>query len=201
VLSGLNQNNNAALEPAKLLVHYVPMKRIRNPAPWLLGAGSMLVLGGTAFYGCSRSSVPAPVPVTAGLPTGAQLKLRTTKLWLGKEEMIAELALTAEQQQTGMMFRTNMAENEGMLFVFGFPHQAGFWMKNTILPLSAAYIAPDGQILELHDFEPHNTNTVLAASANVQFVLETPQGWFKRHNVREGMFVRTDRGTLLETAR
>jgi len=113
--------------------------------------------------------------------------------------MDAELALTTIQQQTGMMFRTNLAENAGMLFVFPGPFRASFWMMNCPLPLSAAYIDPEGVILEIHDLQRHNTNSVVAASERVQFVLETSQGWFGRHNVTTGMVVRTERGTLTDT--
>ena len=98
-----------------------------------------------------------------------------------------------------MMFRTNMAEGEGMVFVFPMPQRADFWMKNTILPLSAAYIDPDGQILEIHDLQPQDTNSVTAATGNIQYVLETRQGWFKRHNIREGTVIATERGTLRKT--
>ena len=76
------------------------------------------------------------------------------------------------------------------------PHRASFWMKNCPLPLTAAYIDPEGVILELHDFQPHNTNSVVASSDRVQFVLEANQGWFGRHNVTTGMVVRTERGPL-----
>ena len=121
------------------------------------------------------------------------------KLWLGAEEMVTELALTPVQQQTGMMFRTNMAENAGMLFVLPVQQRASFWMMNCPLPLSAAYIDPEGVILEIHDFQPFNTNSVVADSDRVQFVLETNQGWFKRHNVSRGMLIRTEHGTLADT--
>jgi uncharacterized membrane protein (UPF0127 family) len=159
--------------------------------------GLLLVV---TLWGCKQAATPvvdaAPNP---GVPTQAQPKLQTIKLWLGAEEMVTELALTPVQQQTGMMFRTNMAENEGMLFVFGGPHQASFWMMNTILPLSAAYINPEGVIEEIHDLQPHNTNSVTAASDRIQYVLETNQGWFKRHRIAVGTLVRTERGTLRET--
>jgi uncharacterized membrane protein (UPF0127 family) len=121
------------------------------------------------------------------------------KLWLGAEEMVAELALTGIQTQTGMMFRTNMAENAGMLFVFPEPYRASFWMKNCPLPLSAAYIDQEGVILEIHDLLPYNTNSVVASSDQVQFVLEANQGWFGRHHVTTGMVVRTERGPLAQT--
>src|SRR5438067_6839855 len=92
------------------------------------------------------SATSAPAAGYAGLPTKAQPRLQTIKLWLGAEELTTELALTPIQQQTGMMFRTNMLEDEAMLFVFPYPHQASLWMMNTIVPLSAAYINPDGVI-------------------------------------------------------
>jgi uncharacterized membrane protein (UPF0127 family) len=140
----------------------------------------------------ASSSVPQ-------LPTKAQPKLQSIKLWVGAEELVTELALSGIQQQTGMMFRTNMAENEAMLFVFPYPHQAAFWMMNTYVPLSAAYIDPDGAILEIHKLEPHNTNAVEAATDRIQYVLETRQGWFDRHNVRTGMVVRSEFGPLKST--
>src|SRR5262245_57287368 len=73
-------------------------------------------------------------------PTKAHPKLRTTKLDVGAEVITAELALTPAQVGTGMMFRTSMREDEGMLFVFPRPHRTAFYMKNTTLPLTAAYI-------------------------------------------------------------
>ena len=75
--------------------------------------------------GCKKPAPPATSPAAIpGLPTAAQPKLQTMKLWLGAEEMDAELALTGVQQQTGMMFRTNLAENAGMLFVLPVPQRA-----------------------------------------------------------------------------
>jgi len=171
------------------------MKRWR-----ILAVGLAATLLGVGVGGCRKAA-----PETAGtelepdLPTAAQPKLQTLNLWLGAEEMVAELALTARQVQTGMMFRTNLAENAGMLFVFSVPHRASFWMKNCPLPLSAAYLDPEGVILEIHDLQPHNTNPVAASSERVQFVIEANQGWFQRHQVKEGMVVRTEHGTLLET--
>lgn len=160
---------------------------------------AVAVCGGCAG-GCNKPVSPATGPAaSSSLPTAAQPKLQTMKLWLGAEEMIAELALTGEQMQTGMMFRTNLAENAGMLFVLPVPQQASFWMKNCPLPLSAAYINPEGVILEIHELKPHDTNSVVASSEQVQFVLEANQGWFGRHNVTTGMLVRTEHGSLMET--
>jgi uncharacterized protein len=162
-----------------------------------------ILLAASAWAGCAGgckkpASPAAALPTVPGLPTQAQPKLQTMKLWLGAEEIEAELALTGVQQQTGMMFRTNMAENAGMLFVLPMPQQAAFWMMNCPLPLSAAYIDTEGVILEIHDLQPHDTNSVAAASDRVQFVLETPQGWFGRHHVTTGMLVRTEHGPLAD---
>jgi uncharacterized membrane protein (UPF0127 family) len=171
-------------------------------------AGLWLIICGGA--GCNKSAPAAaagspPARVSASPaefppePTRAQPKLATTNLWIGPHVMKAELALSPIEVQTGMMFRTNMDEMEGMLFVFSLPHQLSFWMKNCPLPLSAAYIDPHGVIQEIHPLESFNTNSVTANSDNIQFVLETPQGWFDRHNVRTGAVIRTEFGPLLDT--
>ena len=169
----------------------------RWPIPTFL---LVLALCGGCTGGCKRAASLAVGPEAGpSLPTAAQPKLQTMKLWLGAEEMAAELALTAVQVRTGMMFRTNMAENAGMLFVFAVPHRASFWMKNCPLPLSAAYIDSEGVILEIRELQPHNTNFVVASSEQVQFVLEANQGWFGRHKVAPGMVIRTERGPLRQT--
>lgn len=98
--------------------------------------------------------------------------------------------------QTGMMFRTNIEEKEGMLFVFPQPHRASFWMMNTMVPLSAAYIDSEGIIQEIHDLTPGDTNSVTAGSENIQYVLETKQGWFKRHNIGVGSAVVSEHGSF-----
>ncbi len=161
----------------------------------VFGLALLLALG--ICTGCGRPTA-APAPEDDS-PKQAQPRLETIKLWIGPEVMSAELALTPDQLRTGMMWRTNMVENEGMLFVFPMAHRTAFWMKNTILPLSAAYIDPEGTILEIHDLQPHNTNSVVASSDRVQFVLETREGWFKRHNIGPGTIVRTEHGTLQQS--
>ncbi|MBI4664306.1 MAG: DUF192 domain-containing protein [Verrucomicrobia bacterium] len=153
------------------------------------------------YAGCSESEHASSAPPTATTkgPEQAQPTLPTIKLWLGAEEIAAEQALTETQIQTGLMFRKEMPENHGMLFVFSEPHRASFWMRNTILPLTCAYIGPDGVVLEIRDMKPLDETPIEAASAKVQFVLEMNQGWFARHHISTGTVVRTERGSLLET--
>jgi uncharacterized membrane protein (UPF0127 family) len=89
-------------------------------------------------------------------------RLATVKLSIGSKQMIAEIATTPREVATGLMFRKSIGLDEGMLFVFDRPGRRSFWMKNCDLPLSAAYIGPDGKILEIHDLEPNNTDPVVS---------------------------------------
>jgi uncharacterized membrane protein (UPF0127 family) len=152
--------------------------------------------------GCQpgKNGSAAVTPVTDPLmPTAAQAKLPTMKLFIGAHELEAELARTPEQIRTGMMFRTNIAETEGMLFVFGAPTRASFWMKNVPINMSCAYIDPAGTIREIREMNAHEEAAIVAASADIQFVLETARGWFERHNVQVGTTITTPRGTLRQT--
>lgn len=161
---------------------------------------SIVMIGMTLWTGCKKSA--APPPASGGgfyEPQAAQPRLQTLKLWLGPADITAELALTPIQIQTGMMFRTNVVENEGMLFVLSYPQRASFWMKNCPRPLSCAYIDAQGVIQEIRDMEPFNTNAIVAHSEDIEFVLETARGWFPRHQVGAGMVVRTERGSLADT--
>ena len=133
------------------------------------------------------------------MPTQAQPRLPVIKLLLGTNEIAAELARTPTQWQTGMMFRQEVGEQEGMLFVFPGTQRASFYMKNTKVPLSCAYIDPEGTILEIHDLKPFDEQPVPASSDRVQYVLETAQGWFLRHQVNVGTLIQTERGTLART--
>jgi uncharacterized membrane protein (UPF0127 family) len=159
-----------------------------------------LLLAALVCHGCSKAA-PPPSAAAAfpGLPTSAQPKLPAIKVWLGKEELVTEMALTPEQQATGMMFRTNMADNEAMIFPLPFTTRASFWMMNCPHALAAAYIDPGGTIQEIHEFQPYNTNAVVAAQANIRFVLEASPGWYQRHGINTGAVVRTERGSLMET--
>jgi uncharacterized membrane protein (UPF0127 family) len=161
--------------------------------------------------GCGKGAVPAgdvrlaATATSSSSPTNEpddqpQPKLPTLKLWLGaNREVIAELARTSSQVMAGMMFREKMAENEGMLFIFGDATRRAFWMKNTRLPLSIAYIDPDGVILEIHDLHPRNEIPVVSKSYSVQFCLEMNQGWFERNMVGTGTVIRTEHGAMAET--
>jgi uncharacterized membrane protein (UPF0127 family) len=161
-----------------------------------------LLFAAALLAGCKNSQTAAPPPPPSNempLPTQAQPKLPTLKLYLGAETLDAEQALTERQEMTGMMFRTNIQDSDAMIFVFPQPFHAAFWMKNCPESISAAYIDPNGVIQEIHHLEKNDTNSVVAASSNIQYVLETSDGWFGRHNVGVGMVIRTEKGSLQET--
>jgi hypothetical protein len=160
-----------------------------------------------AVVGCGSKEPAAPptaAPPAAASPTNPALRpldhalprLATIKLWLGDQELTTEVARQPHELMTGMMFRTNIAEGEAMLFLLPGPQKASFYMRNTKVPLSCAYLDADGNILEIHDLKPLDESPVESKALNVQFVLETAQGWFKRHNIGPGAVVRTQYGPL-----
>ena len=97
----------------------------------------------------------------------------------------AQVALTPQQREIGLMFRKRMPQQEGMLFVFEQPSQQCFWMKNTLLPLTAAFVADDGTIVNLADMKPQTTNPH-CSSQPVRYVLEMNQGWFAKKGIKAG---------------
>jgi uncharacterized membrane protein (UPF0127 family) len=152
-----------------------------------------------AANGAATTAANPEIDPVRGHLLHAQPKLPTVKVWLGSEELVAEIARSPVQIATGMMFRTNMAENEAMIFVFTTAEPRNFYMRNCTVPLSAAYITPDGTIAEIVDLQPGDERGVPSRTGNLQFVLEVPQGWFARHNVSTGAVVRTEHGSLLNT--
>ena len=146
-------------------------------------------------------SAPTPAPPTNPVTGPAQPRLETINLYLGAAELTVEIADENLERQAGMMHRTTMPENEGMLFVFPYPHQTGFWMKNTIVPLSIAYIDPASRVIEIHDLHPGNTKPVESRSARVQYALEVNQGWFAKNGIKPGTVLATDRGSLAVSVR
>ena len=162
-----------------------------------------LVLAAFLSVSCGKSSPPAPAAAATSiddlLPKQAQPKLQTMKIYLGAETLAAELALTEQEEMTGMMFRTNIQDTDSMLFVLDQPKRANFWMKNCPESISAAYITPDGVIQEIHHLEKNDTNGVVAARDDIRSVLETQDGWFGHHHIATGTVIRTEKGSLAET--
>jgi uncharacterized membrane protein (UPF0127 family) len=108
-----------------------------------------------------------------------------------------QLAVTPAQRQTGLMFRKEMPQGEGMLFIFEEPTRQCFWMKNTLLPLTAAFVADDGTIVNLADMKPQTTDSH-CSDKPVRYVLEMNVGWFAKKGIKAGSRLR---GQVFQTSR
>ena len=123
------------------------------------------------------------------------------KLWVGSKELDAEVARKPTEVATGMMYRQTMGSNEAMLFLLPVTQRASFYMRNTFIPLSCAYLDDEGVILELHDMQPRDETPILSAATNIRFVIEANRGWFVANNVGPGILVRSERGSLTDLLR
>lgn len=122
---------------------------------------------------------------TALAQEGPQLTLQRIKITAGMHQIDTQLALTPIERQIGLMNRPTMPAHEGMLFVFEEPTKQCFWMKNTLLPLTAAFVADDGTIVNLEDMKPQSLNSH-CSKKEVRYVLEMNQGWFTKRGIKAG---------------
>jgi uncharacterized membrane protein (UPF0127 family) len=113
------------------------------------------------------------------------MNLQRTQLAAGMHQLEVQLAQTPLQRQIGLMWRRDMPAHEGMLFVFEQPSIQCFWMRNTYLPLSAAFLDDDGRIVNLVDMQPLRDDSHCSIKP-VRYVLETNLGWFSKRNLRPG---------------
>ena len=116
---------------------------------------------------------------------GPQLQLPRIALGAGMHRIDAQVALNPEQRSIGLMHRADMPQHEGMLFVFEQPSVQCFWMKNTLLPLTAAFVADDGRVVNLADMKPQTTQSHCSTEP-VRYVLEMNQGWFAKRGIKAG---------------
>ena len=138
--------------------------------------------------------------LNAGFAACSPQKQKTTVLTIEREnaatvEITVEIARTDEERAKGLMFRKTLPDGQGMIFVFDRDQQLSFWMKNTVIPLSIAFIASDGHIVDIKDMQPNDLNSVIS-SRSVRYALEVPQGWFGRVNVKPGDIVKIDPALL-----
>jgi uncharacterized membrane protein (UPF0127 family) len=115
--------------------------------------------------------------------------LKTAALAAGSASVMAEIARTEVERERGLMFRTSLEDGKGMLFIFDRDERLSFWMKNTRIPLSLAYISSDGTIRQIVELEPESLASV-QAERSVRYALEVPKLWFSRVGVVVGDRVR-----------
>ena len=124
----------------------------------------------------------APLAAPAQEP---QMDLQRVQLSVGMHRIDAQVALTPEQRATGLMWRKQMPQHEGMLFVFEQPSVQCFWMKNTLLPLAIAFVADDGSVVNVAEMKPQTLDSHCSAQP-VRYVLEMNKGWFAKKGVKPG---------------
>ncbi|MFN3305460.1 MAG: DUF192 domain-containing protein [Roseateles sp.] len=136
---------------------------------------------------CIKAFAIAFLGLFAGVTSAqdAPQQLRSIPLTAGMHVIQAEVAVTPEQRAIGLMHRKTMPPNHGMLFVFEDAQPQCFWMKNTLLPLSIAFVADDGSIVNIADMKPLDETSHCSAKP-VRFALEMNQGWFSKRGLKAG---------------
>ena len=136
-----------------------------------------------------RLLIAGLITLAAALPASAQnqpqMNLQRVEITAGMHRIDAQVAIAPQERQTGLMHRKEMPAHEGMLFVFEQPATQCFWMKNTLLPLTAAFVADDGTIVNLADMKPQTEDSHCSAKP-VRYVLEMNQGWFAQKGIKPG---------------
>lgn len=134
----------------------------------------------------SKFIAPALVAlIAAGAGAQQPQRLPAIALSAGIHVIQAEVARTPDERAMGLMFRPALPPNAGMLFVFEQPGVQCFWMRNTLLPLSAAFVADDGRIVNVEDMQPRSDDSHCSKEP-VRYVLEMNQGWFGKRGLKPG---------------
>jgi uncharacterized membrane protein (UPF0127 family) len=133
--------------------------------------------------------------LAAALHAFALEKFGTAQVKVANHPLKVEVALTDPQRMQGLMHREKLAKNDGMLFIFDESAYQSMWMKNTLIPLSVAFIDGDGVILNILDMEPQTLTPNMSAGP-ARYAIETNKGWFAERGLKAG-----DRVTGLPTPR
>jgi uncharacterized membrane protein (UPF0127 family) len=115
--------------------------------------------------------------------------LPATTLTINDHKIVAEIAATQEQRSLGLMNRFSLQPDHGMLFVFERAEPLAFWMKNTFIPLSIAFIAPDGRIVNIEDMKPQTEDSHWSKGPAL-YALEMKKGWFQEKGIGPGAVVK-----------
>jgi uncharacterized protein len=125
----------------------------------------------------------------ASAQDGPQPKLKTIELTAGMHVIHTELAISPNEQMTGLMFRRGMGANDGMLFLYPDSGVRCFWMRNTLIPLTIAFLKADGTVINFADMAPLDESSHCSEQP-AQYALEVPQGWFAKRGFKPGLKLR-----------
>jgi uncharacterized membrane protein (UPF0127 family) len=138
-----------------------------------------------------RFLLAAAIALGAGLPlaaqgTGEPQTLPEMTLHIDKATLQTEIAANEEQREIGLMYVTRLPDNEGMIFLMPSVGPVSFWMKNTLIPLSIAFIDSRGVILDIHDMKALDETPIQSESDHVAYALETNLHWFALNGIKPG---------------
>ena len=162
------------------------MPRLANQ-PWFISSTKRTALPRRPAFAArlALAACLASACLVAAAQSGPQ-SLGTIRLNAGIHNIQAEVAQTPEEQATGLMFREKMEAGHGMLFAFDAPARTRcFWMKNTLLPLSIAFLADDGTVVDVADMQPQTTESHCSLEP-VRYALGMNQGWFAKRGIGRG---------------
>lgn len=166
----------------------------RNDRPIATPAGAgapapTVIVAAPEPYPTPGEAYPAPVATAAatlGAPEATVVPDATIDIVIGTHRLEAEVVATPEKRSVGLMFRDALPENRGMLFVFAGPYTGTFWMRNTRIPLSIAFISKERRILNIEDMQPFDEITQHAPRGEAFYALEVNQGWFAARGIKPG---------------
>ena len=141
------------------------------------------------MIGCRYWLVLVLTAVVLAQTAAAAEVLPTAPLSINGHKITAEVAATPAQRSTGLMHRFSLRPDHGMIFVFERPEPQSFWMMNTYIPLSIAFIAPDGRIINIDDMAPHDQRSHWSKGPAL-YALEMRKGWFAERGIRAGDVVK-----------
>ena len=127
----------------------------------------------------------AAAVASTAFAAAADAPMKTTTLKVGGNALKVEVAATDDQRMQGLMYRKQMGANDGMLFVFDQPEYHAMWMKNTLIPLSVAFVDAQGTILNILEMEPETLDSHMSAGPSI-YAIETNKGWFAQKKVKAG---------------
>lgn len=133
-----------------------------------------MTLCAVAVFGCARTE-KTHATIADRLP-----------LVLGDANINVQVAVTQGEQVKGLMYRKQLPDGDGMIFVYKKPQEMAFWMNHVPIPISIGFIKADGTLDEVRLMLPNDIRSTVSSSKEIQYVLEMNKGWFERHNVRAG---------------
>lgn len=177
--------NSLTLTPSQVLNQGEPATVTHTFLPTVPISGSVVLPTSSPLPPSPTIPLPSPSPQfptpTAQPPTSTT----TISLTIRGYVLQVELASTPEQRSRGLMFREDLPEDGGMLFIFPSDRVVSFWMKNTPLPLSIAFIDAEKRIVNIDDMQPYD-ETSHPSAGPIRYALEVHQGWFARHGIVAG---------------